>query len=129
MNKIFLSGNLTKDPVIRYTQNGKAMVRTSIAITSSFKNAAGERQTDFFNLLAWGKTAEFFGKYLRKGSRILVEGRLQNNDYTDKNGSKHYAVDVIVENVEFAGSKVEKKDDEPKGEFDGTPVDDYDVPF
>lgn len=126
MNKIILLGNLTKDPDARYTQNGKAMVRTSIAITSSFKNAAGERQTDFFNLLAWGKTAEFFGKYLQKGSRILVEGRLQNNHYTDKEGKKHYSEDVVVENVEFAGSKTAGKSDDG---FKGEEVPEEDVPF
>ena len=126
MNKIILLGNLTKDPDARYTQNGKAMVRTSIAITSSFKNAAGERQTDFFNLLAWGKTAEFFAKYLKKGSRILVEGRLQNNHYTDKDGKKHYSEDVVVENVEFAGSKTAGKSDDG---FNGGEVPEEDVPF
>ena len=129
MNKIILSGNLTKDVELRYTQSGKAVVKVGIGVSRKIKNSDGKYDSDFFNLVAWEKTAEFFGKYLAKGSKVLIEGRLQNNDYTDKNGVKHYAVDVIVENVEFAGSKVEKKSDEPKDEFDGTPVDDDDMPF
>ena len=127
MNKVILSGNLTKDVELRYTQSGKAFMRVGIGVSRKVKNSDGKYDSDFFNLVAWDKTAEFFGRYLAKGSKVLIEGRLQNNDYTDKNGSKHYAVDVIVENVEFAGSKVEKKSDEPKDEFDGTPVDD--MPF
>ncbi len=127
MNKVVLMGNLTKDVEVRYTQSGKAFMRVGIGVSRKVKNSDGKYDSDFFNLVAWDKTAEFFGRYLAKGSKVLIEGRLQNNDYTDKNGSKHYAVDVIVENVEFAGSKVEKKSDEPKDEFDGTPVDD--MPF
>ena len=127
MNKVILMGNLTKDPELRYTQSGKAVVKVGIAVRRPFSKE--KDATDFFNLVAWDKTAEFFGRYLAKGSKVLIEGRLQNNDYTDKNGVKHYAVDVIVENVEFAGSKVEKKSDEPKDEFDGTPVNDDDMPF
>ena len=129
MNKIILSGNLTKDVELRYTPSGKAFARVGIGVSRKVKNSDGKYDSDFFNLVAWDKTAEFFGRYLAKGSKVLIEGRLQNNDYTDKNGVKHYAVDVIVENVEFAGSKVEKKSDEPKDEFDGTPVNDDDMPF
>lgn len=123
MNKIFLSGNLTKDPDIRYTNSGKATARTIIAVNRGY----GDKQTtDFFNLVAWDKTAEFFGKYLKKGSRILVEGRLQNNVYTDKNGVKRYSEDIVVANVEFAGSKSDKKSDDG---FNGEEVPDEDVPF
>ncbi len=82
MNKVILCGNLTKDPDIRYTQNGKATARMSIAI-----NSYGENKTaEYFNLVAWEKTAELCGKYLHKGSKVLVEGRLKNNNYKDKNG-------------------------------------------
>ena len=126
MNKIILLGNLTKDVDIRYTQSGKATARTSIAVNRKFKNPQGKYDSDFFNLVAWEKTAEFFGKYLKKGSKILVEGRLQNNIYTDKDGKKHYSEDVVVENVEFAGGKpAEKSDDRFKGEE----VPEEDVPF
>lgn len=126
MNKIILSGNLTKDPEVRYTPNGKAFAKTSIAVNRRFKNPQGNYDSDFFNLVAWDKTAEFFGKYLRKGSRILVEGRLQNNIYTDKEGKKHYSEDVVVENVEFAGGKSANKSDDG---FKGEEVPEEDVPF
>lgn len=126
MNKIILTGNLTKDPDIRYTQSGKTTARVSIAVTSAFKSSDGERKTDFFNLVAWGKTAEFFGKYLHKGSKILVEGRLKNNHYTDKNGNKQYTEDIWVDTVEFAGGKPANKSDDS---FDGEDVPDDDMPF
>ena len=83
MNKVILSGNLTKEVEVRYTQNGKAVVKVGLAVTRNFKNAEGNRDADFFNLVAWDKTAEFFGNYLSKGTKILVEGRIQNNNYTD----------------------------------------------
>ena len=124
MNKIFISGNLTRDPEIRYTQSGKAVAKMGIAVNRPFSK---EKEVDFFNLTAWEKTAEFCGRYLTKGSRVLVEGRLQNNIY-EKDGVKHYAEKIIVENVEFAGGKSEKKTNEPKDDFDGSPVDD-DMPF
>ena len=128
MNKIILMGNLAKDPEIRYTQSGKAFARTSIAI-NRFAKKDEKPEVDFFNLVAWEKTAEFFGRWLKKGSKVLIEGRLQTNNYDDKKGVKHYGVDVIVEKVEFAGGKSEKKADEPKDEFDGEPVNDDDMPF
>ena len=102
MNKVFLSGNLTRDPEVRYTQNGKAYARMGIAVNRPFSK---EKAVDFFNLVAWEKTAEFCGRYLRKGSRVLVEGRLQTSSYENKDGVKVNAVDVIIENIEFADSK------------------------
>ena len=122
MNKIFLSGNLTKEPEIRYTQNGKCVTRMSIAVNQGY----GDKQsTDFFNLIAWEKTAELCGKYLAKGSKILVEGRLKNNNY-EKEGVKHYAVDMIVESVEFMNKKSDSKKSADNN-FDGGNVDD--MPF
>lgn len=126
MNKIFISGNLTHDPEIRYTQSGKAVAKMGIAVKRIFSK---ENEVDFFNLTAWEKTAEFCGKYLTKGSRVLVEGRLQTYSYEGKDGVKRSGVDIWIENIEFAGGKSEKKADEPQGEFDGEPVNDEDVPF
>lgn len=102
MNKVFLSGNLTRDPEVRYSQSGKAFARMGIAINRRYKD---KESVDFFNLVAWEKTAEFCGRYLRKGSRVLVEGRLQTSTYENKDGVKVNAVDVIIDNIEFAGSK------------------------
>lgn len=101
MNKVWLTGNLTKDPELRRTQSGKSRTSFGIAVQRGIKRD----EVDFFNLVAWEKTAEFITKYFAKGSRIIIEGRLQNNNYTDSRGVKHYGVDVIVESVEFGGSK------------------------
>ena len=101
MNKVILSGNLTRDPEVRYTQGGKAYARVGIAINRPFSK---DKEVDFFNLVAWEKRAETMGKYLNKGSRIFVEGRLQTSSY-EKDGVKHNGIDIIVENVEFADSK------------------------
>lgn len=103
MNKVFLSGNLTRDPEVRYTQTGgRAYARMGIAINRRYKD---KESVDFFNLVAWEKTAEFCGRYLRKGSRVLVEGRLQTSSYENKSGVKVNTVDIVVDNIEFAGSK------------------------
>ena len=103
MNKVFLSGNLTRDPEVRYTQSGKAFARMGIAVRRPFSK--DKDAVDFFNLVAWEKTADFCGRYMTKGTRILVEGRLQTSSYENKDGVKVNAVDVIVDNIEFAGAK------------------------
>ena len=100
MNKVILTGNLAKDVDVRYTQSGKTMARTSIAVNQGYKD---KQTADFFNLVAWEKTAELFKKYLHKGSKILVEGRLKNNNYEDSKGVKHYDIDIIVDSIEFMG--------------------------
>ena len=126
MNKVILCGNLTKDPDVRYTQNGKAMARMSIAINQGYGD---NKTTEYFNLVAWEKTAQLCEKYLHKGSKVLVEGRLKNNNYEDKKGVKHYAVDVIVETVEFMDSKKKAaEEDEGYPTDDGRSPDD-DMPF
>lgn len=105
MNKVFLTGNLTRDPEVKYTPNGKAVSRMGIAVARRFKNAeTGQADVDFFNLTAWDKTAEFCVRYLRKGSRVLIEGRLQTYSYTGQDGVKRSGVDIQVENIEFAGA-------------------------
>lgn len=102
MNKVFLSGNLTRDPEVRYTQNGKAYARMGLAINRRYKD---KETVEFFNLVAWEKTAEFCGRYLLKGSRVLVEGRLQTSSYENKDGVKVNTVDIVIENIEFAGAR------------------------
>ena len=126
MNRITLSGNLTRDPEVRYTQNGKAYARMSIAVNRPFKDKA----VDFINLVAWDKTAEVMGKWLSKGSRILVDGRLQTSKYKDKGGNEHTSTEVVVETFEFAGdSKKKSSAPDPDDPFAGEPVDDEDTPF
>ena len=105
MNKVIMMGNLTRDPEITYSQGSNmAIARFSIAVNRRFQRD-GEDNTDFFNCTAFGKTAEFVEKYFHKGSRMLLSGRVQNDNYTNKNGEKVYSVQIIAEEVEFAERK------------------------
>lgn len=122
MNKVFFSGNLARDVEVRYTRTGKATARTVIAVSNRTKNPDGTYGADFFDLTAWEKTAEFMGKWLKKGSRVVVECRAENDNY-EKDGVKHYGIKFVVENVEFGDSK--KKDSAPPSYDD----DEVDVPF
>lgn len=99
-------GRLTRDPEVRYSQGTQSMAiaRFSIAVDRKFKRE-GEPEADFFNCTAFGKPAEFVERYLRKGIKILLSGRVQNNNYTTREGQKIYDTQVIVEEVEFAESK------------------------
>lgn len=106
MNKVILMGNLTRDPEIRYTQGEKSMAiaRFSLAINRRFSRD-GETNVDFFNCTAFGKQAEFVEKYFRQGSRMLLVGRIQNDNYTNKNGDKVYSVQIMADEIEFAERK------------------------
>lgn len=104
MNKWIGMGRLTRDPEIRYGQSGNAVAKYSIAVDRRYKQN-GEQQTDFFNLTSFGKQAEFVERYLFKGTKIVVEGELHNNNYTDRNGNKVYSTDIVTNSVEFAESK------------------------
>ena len=103
-NRIILMGRLTKDPEIRTTQSGVTMCRFSIAVDRAYSKGQ-EKQTDFFDITAWRQTAEFVSKYFSKGKCILIEGKIQNNNYTDQNGVKHYQNVVIADSVAFCGDK------------------------
>ncbi len=106
MNKVILMGRLTRDPEVRYSQGASqtAVARFSVAVDRRFKRD-GEPDADFFNCTAFGKQAEFVEKYLHKGTKILLSGRIQNDNYTNKDGQMVYSVRVIVEEIEFAESK------------------------
>jgi len=103
-NRIILMGRLTKDPELKTTQSGVTMCRFSIAVDRAYSKGQ-EKQTDFIDITAWRQTAEFVAKYFSKGRMILVEGKLQNNNYTDQNGVKHYQNVVIADSVAFCGDK------------------------
>lgn len=107
MNKVILMGRLTKDPDVRYSQgaNGStAIARYSLAVDRKFKQE-GQPNADFINCIAFGKLGEFAEKYLHKGTKIAVVGRIQTGSYTNKDGQKVYTTDVVVEEQEFAESK------------------------
>ena len=93
-------GRLTRDPEIRYTQNGKACAQFTLAVNRTTKDEEGNYLADFVPIVVWGKTAEFCGNNLGKGRRAIVGGRLQIRDYTDKNGGRHWITEVIAANVE-----------------------------
>ena len=103
MNKVILMGNLTRDPEIRYSQgeNSLAIARFSIAVNRRFSRQ-GDTDTDFFNCTAFGKQAEFVEKYFKQGSRMLLTGRVQNDNYTNKNGERVYSVQIMADEIEFA---------------------------
>ena len=106
MNKVILMGRLTRDPEVRYGgATNSAVARFSLAVDRRFKRDGDEQTADFINCVAFGKTAEFLEKYARKGTKFVVEGRIQTGSYTNKDGQKVYTTDVVCENVEFAESK------------------------
>ena len=130
MNKFQFLGRLTKDPEVRYTANTNSQVTVfPLAVNRRFASQNGERQTDFFNLTAFGKTAEFCSKYYKKGQQVLVEGRIQNRTWEDENGQKRYATDFIVEQCYFADSNKNTNDEQaPTSDF-VTVEDMEDLPF
>lgn len=136
-NKVILMGRLTKDPEMRTTPNGISVATFSIAVDRRFTRSGEQKQTDFFNIVAWRTTAEFVSKYFRKGQLVAVCGSLQNRSWDDNEGKKRYATEVIADEVHFAESKREQgpsDSDVPfvAGEMPGftpnTPSDD-DLPF
>ena len=109
MNKVILMGRLTRDPDIRYTQPNSAQEQTctarySLAVNRRF-NRDGEQKADFISCVAFGRQAEFAEKYLRKGTKIVLAGRIQTGSYTNRDGHKVYTTDVVVQEQEFAESK------------------------
>ena len=107
MNKVILMGRLTRDPEVRYSQgeNAMAIARYSLAVDRRFKREGDEQTADFINCVAFGKAGEFAEKYLKKGTKIAVVGRIQTGSYTNKDGQRVYTTDVVVEEQEFAESK------------------------
>ncbi len=106
MNKVILMGRLTRDPEIRYSQgeSSTAIARYTLAVDRRFKRQ-GEQDADFISCVSFGKIAEFIEKYLHKGTKVVICGRIQTGSYTNKEGQRVYTTDVIAEEVDFAESK------------------------
>lgn len=105
MNKAILLGRLTRDPEVRYGgENNTAVARYAIAVNRTYKRD-GEPDADFFNCVSFGKQGEFVEKYLRRGMKVLLEGEIRNNSYTNRNGENVYSVQIVTSSVEFAESK------------------------
>lgn len=132
MNKVFILGNLTRDPELRQTPSGQAVVSFSVATNRTFTDSTGQRQkqAEFHNVVAWGRQAEIVNQYLKKGSPVLIEGRLQTRSWQDQQGVKHWKTEIILERFEFVGGRREAGDAEqrePAGapqipENDQTPI-------
>ena len=152
MNKVFLIGNLTRDPEMRSTQSGVAVCNFSIAVNRRFRNPqTGQQETDFLNIVAWRQLAELCSKYLAKGRKVAVTGSIQTRQYEAKDGSKRTAWDIVADEVEFltpphpqsstpsapgAYTTAASKDSgaayapQPHNDFGGfTQVDDEELPF
>ncbi len=96
-------GRLTADPELRSTPSNFSVTSFSVAVNRPYSSKSGERQTDFFNVVAWRNQAEFICRYFKKGNCILIDGRLENREYVDKNGVKQRVTEIIAENVSFTG--------------------------
>ncbi len=106
-NKVILGGRLTADPELKQTSNGIAVTSFSIAVNRQYSKNAEQRQTDFFNVVAWRQQAEFISRYFHKGSSICVVGALQTRSWTDPQGQKRTATEIVVDEAHFVDSKGE----------------------
>lgn len=135
MNRVYLIGNLTRDPELAVTNSGVSVCRFSIAVSRRYSNAEGERETDFFNIVVWRAQGENCHKYLKKGSKCAVSGSLQNRSYDAQDGTKRTITEIVADEVEFLTSKsnsdgagervIENKKDVAQLE----PIDDDNLPF
>ena len=131
LNIACIMGRLTTDPELKHTQSGVAVTSVTLAADRSYVKAGEERQTDFITVVAWRGTAEFVCKYFRKGQLMVVQGSIQTRNFTDKDGNKRKAFEVVADNVHFAEGKKEKPDiaaDDMQTDFEEIPSD-GDLPF
>ena len=132
LNKITVMGRMTRDPELRRTNSGTAVASFAIACDRDYKSDSGEREVDFFDCVAWRNTAEFVSKYFTKGRMAVVSGRLQTRMWTDKDGNKRKATEIVAESVYFGDSKREEASQQSYAEtqepFAELPDND-DIPF
>jgi len=121
VNRVILIGNLGRDPELRYTQSGQAVANFSLATTDRFSNREGERQerTEWHRIVAWGRTAELCAQYLSKGRSVYVEGRLQTNEWEDKEGQKRRTTEVVAQSVQFLGGRGQGGESQASGGASG----------
>ena len=118
MNKVFLIGRLTRDPELRYTGNNTAVATFSLAVNRNFTNQSGEREADFINIVVWRKQAENVKNYIKQGSQVAIDGRIQTRSYDDQNGQKRYVTEVVADNVQFLDTKNQREQRETNQSFD-----------
>lgn len=135
LNKVFLQGRLVADPELRHTQQGTPVASYRLAVDRDYKSKDSNAQNaDFVNIVSWRNTAEFVSRYFTKGRMMLVEGRLQMRSYTDKDGNRRVAAEVVTDNVRFADSRKDGSNNEDgslqeSAGFDELADDDGDLPF
>ncbi len=133
MNKVYLIGNLTRDPELSETSSGIAFCRFALAVNRTYANSEGNREADYFNVIVWRTLAENCGKFLKKGSKVAVVGSLQNRSYEDKDGIKRNVTDIVASEVEFLttnrGDEDVPAEVKPGKQATLTEVDDSDLPF
>lgn len=141
LNVVAIMGRLAADPQMRQTQSGKSVASFRVAVDRGRKDANGQNQTDWLDVVAWDKTADFVSRYFTKGSRIAVSGRLQSRNYQDKNGNNRTAIEIVANQVSFCGEKKQDTKSFPPanenalnfaqgGNDDFAPIeDDGDLPF
>ena len=108
MNRVLIIGNLTRDPEMRATQSGVSVCNFTLAVNRRFKNANGETETDYLNVVAWRQLADLCGRYLAKGRKVAVTGSIQTRQYEAKDGTKRTAWDIVAEEVEFLTPQAQK---------------------
>ena len=130
LNKAIVMGRLVRDPELRRTNSGTAVASFTIACDRDFKSDGGDREADFIECVAWRNTAEFVSKYFAKGRMAVVSGRLQTRNWTDKEGNKRKATEIVAESVYFGDSKREELQSyaAPQESFAELP-DDGEIPF
>lgn len=128
MNKVSLIGRLTKDPEVRYTQTNNTLVANfTLAVNRRFAKETDEIKADFIPIIAWSKTGEFCSKYFKKGQQVGIIGRIQTRNWDDEQGMKHYATEVIAEEVYFADSKREDVFEQYGNTFSGNSQNDFEI--
>ena len=111
-NKVILTGNLTKNPELTTTSNGKSVIRFTLAVSRNYKNTNGKVETDFINIVIWNLLAENCNKYLKKGSKCTVVGTIQNRSYEAQDGTKRYITEIVAEEVEFLSTAPKKENEQ-----------------
>ena len=132
INNSTIVGRLTRDPDLRYSQTGKAVCNFTLATNRPFKNAQGENEADFIKCLTYGKQAENLANYMRKGSLVGVEGRIQTGSYTNKDGNKVYTTEVVANQVSFLDNKKDNQQQhrqQQQSQTEPIDIDDSQLPF
>ena len=134
LNRVLLSGRMGKDPELRHTNSGTAVASFPLAVDRDFKDKSGERATDWFDIVVWRSSAEYVSRYGAKGRTVIVDGKLQMRDWTDKDGNKRRTVEVVAESVYFCDRREDAQQTAPQystpaSGFDELPGNSCDLPF